>query len=67
MAIPIYAKIAFCCFMGKWCQNCGKLLKNPRLTHCSDECLMKSITKSKTVSPDEKGAETWDDKSDPWI
>lgn len=58
MTIPI---------MGRWCLRCGKMLKNSNNTHCSDECLLANIKNSKTLRPDWKGAETWDDESDPWV
>ena len=37
--------------MGKKCKNCGKELKDPRLTHCSDKCLFESIKNSKKFRP----------------
>lgn len=52
--------------MGKWCLNCGKIMKNIELTHCSDECLFADIKNSKTLGPDGKGAETWNEESEPW-
>ncbi|MGD8708338.1 MAG: hypothetical protein PVI88_06605 [Nitrosopumilaceae archaeon] len=42
-------------------------MKKPKLTHCSDECLMANIKKSKPANPWEKGAETWSDDSSPWV
>lgn len=53
--------------MGKWCLRCGKILKNSNNTHCSDECLLSDIKKSETLSSDGKGAESWNDASDPWV
>lgn len=50
--------------MGKYCENCEKFMKNPDLTHCSDECLLISIKNSNSLEG--YGAITWDDKSDPW-
>lgn len=51
--------------MGKFCKHCGKLMQNPELTHCSDECLLADKKESK--SKDEKrGIESWDERSDPW-
>ncbi len=32
------------------CQNCGKLLDEPLLTHCSNVCLFEDYLKSKSVS-----------------
>jgi hypothetical protein len=52
--------------MGKWCLNCGRMMKNPELTHCSDECLMNHVKKSKTKRNDNKDAESWEEKTDPW-
>lgn len=52
--------------MGKWCLNCGKIMKDPELTHCSDECLMESLKKSKSKRKDDKGVEYWQEESDPW-
>lgn len=67
MAIPIKDKIEFNYSLGKWCQNCGRVMKNPKLTHCSDECLMTSIKNSKTLNPEGQGAQGWNDESDPWV
>ena len=33
----------------KKCLICGKELKNPNATHCSEKCLFKSIEKSKSI------------------
>jgi len=32
------------------CQNCGKLMEDPLLTHCSNVCLFEDYLKSKSVS-----------------
>ena len=52
--------------MGKWCLKCGKVMKNPELTHCSDECLLADIKNSKTLDADGLGAEKWSEESKPW-
>ncbi len=52
--------------MGKFCKNCGKLMKNPKLTHCSDECLFADKKKSKSKRDNDKGIERWENKTDPW-
>ncbi|MFQ5440013.1 MAG: hypothetical protein ACE5DL_00970 [Nitrosopumilaceae archaeon] len=52
--------------MSDWCLNCGIVMKNKELTHCSDECLMAGIKDSQSKSPDGRGAETWDEESKPW-
>ena len=52
--------------MGKWCLNCGKVMKHFELTHCSDECLMEEIKQSKTLNADGLGAEAWKEESKPW-
>ena len=52
--------------MGKQCTRCGKSLKNPELTHCSDECLMEDIKKSESLHKDGDDAVKFDEKSDPW-
>lgn len=52
--------------MGEWCIKCGKAMKNPKNTHCSDECLLADVKKSETLNPDGRGAESWNDESDPW-
>lgn len=52
--------------MGKWCLNCGKIIKDQELTHCSDECLMEYVKKSKSKRMDGKSAEFWKEESDPW-
>jgi hypothetical protein len=31
------------------CKECGKSLKNPTATHCSDACLFKVIEKSESL------------------
>jgi hypothetical protein len=35
--------------MGRICQNCGKLLEDSSLIHCSDECRFESYLKSQSV------------------
>jgi hypothetical protein len=52
--------------MGEWCKNCDKIMKDPELTHCSDECLMKHVKKSESGQGGEKSAEYWMEESDPW-
>lgn len=52
--------------MSQWCLNCGRLMKNLELTHCSDECLMVKIKQSETLATDGLGAKTWNEESDPW-
>ena len=42
-------------------------MKNPDITHCSDECLMDLIKYSDSIAKNEIGAISWDEKSDPWI
>ncbi len=53
-------------FMGKQCIRCGKPVKQPELTHCSDECLMENIKKSDSLCKDGKDAAKFDEKTDPW-
>ena len=50
--------------MGKKCRVCGKILQDPRITHCSNECLFANLWNSKSI----KGTpiETWEDDK-PWI
>ena len=48
------------------CENCGKLMKNSDMTHCSDECLLSSLTKSTSVIDNNSNALSWDDRADPW-
>jgi hypothetical protein len=52
--------------MGKFCKHCRKIMKKPKSTHCSDECLFTNIKKSKSLDRTSKGAETWGKNSDPW-
>ena len=52
--------------MGKFCMNCGKIMKNSELSHCSDECLLSDIKNSEPVKKNTKGAELWNEKSDAW-
>jgi len=35
--------------MGKKCENCGKELEDPRLTHCSNNCLFEIIKNSEKI------------------
>lgn len=51
--------------MGQYCKNCGKIMKKPKLTHCSDECLFMHIKNSKSV--DKEYNELWSEKTDPWV
>lgn len=41
-------------------------MKNSDATHCSDECLLKEMKKSKSKRDDGRGVESWKEKSDPW-
>ena len=52
--------------MGKWCLSCSKMMKKPEMTHCSDECVLKYVKKSKSKLKSDKGAESWREESDPW-
>jgi hypothetical protein len=52
--------------MGKFCEECQKLMKNPDLSHCSDECLFEDIKNSKSLKDDAKDAEFWNEKTNPW-
>jgi len=53
--------------MGQSCENCGKIMKNSNITHCSDECLLDSIKGSSSVDRKGTDALSWNEKSDPWI
>lgn len=52
--------------MGKWCLNCGKIMKYQELTHCSDECLLADVKNSESKRKDGDDAEYWKEESDPW-
>lgn len=53
--------------MGKWCLNCGKVMKQPEMTHCSDECVLEDVKKSESKRDnDSKSSEHWKEGSDPW-
>ncbi|HEY5735948.1 MAG TPA: hypothetical protein VIS47_05245 [Nitrosopumilus sp.] len=52
--------------MGQYCKNCEKFMKNPDMTHCSDECLLITIKNSMSLDKYGMNACTWDEKSDPW-
>ena len=52
--------------MGMHCTRCGKLVKKPELTHCSDECLMADIKKSESLRKNGKDALKFNEKTDPW-
>ena len=51
--------------MGKFCKECGKSMKKPQLSHCSDECALVDIKNSKSLNKN-YDAEQWDEKTDPW-
>ena len=51
--------------MGKFCVKCGKKMKNSKLTHCSDECLLSDIKSSKSLD-ENNGVKSWKEESDPW-
>ncbi|MEX0861369.1 hypothetical protein [Nitrosopumilus sp.] len=40
--------------------------KNPKSTHCSDECLFDEIKKSKSLDGTSKGVEIWCEDAHPW-
>lgn len=52
--------------MGKFCKECGKVMRKPSLSHCSDECIFAHIKNSKSLSKGNR-VEQWGDKADPWI
>ena len=52
--------------MGQYCENCKKMMKNPEMTHCSDECLLSSVKDSTSLDDTGINAVSWDEKSDPW-
>jgi len=52
--------------MGKFCKECGKIMRLSKMSHCSDECLFTSIKDSKSLSQN-SDAEQWGEESDPWI
>lgn len=41
-------------------------MKHPELSHCSDECILADIKNSKPFDDSSKGAESWNEESDPW-
>jgi len=51
--------------MAKFCKKCGKIMKRPKLSHCSDECAFVDIKESKSLNKN-NNAELWDEKTDPW-
>ena len=53
--------------MGKYCKTCKKFMKNPQLTHCSDECLFSAFREGDSLSEFGIGVSLWDEKSDPWV
>ena len=64
----ISCKIAyFIVAMGKYCKVCKKFMKNPQLTHCSDECLFSSLRDTDSQSTFGIDVSFWDEKSDPWV
>ena len=60
-----YKPVMQICYMGTgFCNVCGKRLKDPRLTHCSEKCLFSTIADS--VSIYGNNANTVDD-DEPWV
>ena len=53
--------------MGKFCKKCGKIMKKPKASHCSDECLLKNIKNSKSLNKISSGVEAWGEDADPWV
>ncbi|GKS67561.1 hypothetical protein YTPLAS73_11080 [Nitrosarchaeum sp.] len=49
--------------MAEKCENCNKILDNPYLTHCSEECLFEILKNSKSVT--DNPTDDWD--NNPWI
>ncbi len=41
-------------------------MKIPKISHCSDECLLSDIKNSESLGKDSKGAESWNEKTNPW-
>ena len=41
-------------------------MKNTKLSHCSDECLLSYVKNSKPKDPEHKGASHWNEKTDQW-
>jgi len=41
-------------------------MKNIQATHCSDECLLSEIKKSKSLDEMSNGVETMEENADPW-
>ena len=41
-------------------------MKNHKISHCSDECLLTEIKNSETVENENRGIESWKEKADPW-
>lgn len=39
-------------------------MKDPELSHCSDECLLSNVKNSESLA--DEGAESWNEASDPW-
>jgi len=52
--------------MGKFCKKCGKIMKRPELSHCSDECILADIKKSKSLGGSKNGVQSWGEQTDPW-
>jgi hypothetical protein len=53
--------------MGQFCKRCGKIMKKPDMTHCSDECLFADFHSTKSKREEGMDARQWDEKADPWI
>ena len=52
--------------MGNFCKKCGKIMKKPQLSHCSDECILADMKGSESLDEFSKGVNSWDEETDPW-
>ena len=41
-------------------------MKHSEMTHCSDECVLEYVKKSKSRREDASGVECWKEESEPW-
>ena len=47
---PFYCNVGRELFVAEFCEHCGKLMKRWDATHCSEECLLRSIKDSRSLN-----------------
>lgn len=52
--------------MGVFCKMCGMVMKHPKLSHCSYECLLADKKETQSLRKDDTDAESWKDELGVW-